>query len=541
MQTGVNLNQGSTRPALAATAADLILNLWAGIRLALFLPVHTWHFRASLTQALLLAGVSFLLNVVYDAAAVWPPREFSPAGLGYQAALYLLFFLSIAVICAARGAQNQILALATLILSISPTTFLFYTGLILAVEKWVPAPSTELYRTIMLAHLSWHLAIVMRAIGKTLHPATLRAAAAMLIVYAVVNIGPWFALPPSPLWISAPAGEMPATDAAVRTDVETLFFGQPDLLNGEIAALLPQRPGVIDLYFVGLAGHGEEDVFMNEVQFVRRLFDERFDAQGRSLVLINNRSTFSILPLANTHNLAAALSAVARRLDPAEDLLVLFMTSHGEEGKGLVLDLGDFALAGLTPRLLRASLGELADTWRVVIISACFSGGFIEELRDPRALVITSARADRSSFGCGHDGEFTYFGQEFFGRSLREEDSFVAAFDGARERILAREAAEERTPSDPQIHLGSEIAAHLARFVEQLQARRPPEPPRDSHGYAGVKHPARVKYRGVEAVSVDTDQALKCQIEDQCVVPPDLSQKHGRGFVDISPLHHLPE
>lgn len=541
MQAGVNPNWDSIHAALAKTTFNLILNLWAGIRLALFLPVHAWHFRATLMQVILLVCVSLVLNAAYDAAAVWPQQKFNPAGLSYQATLYLLFFLSIAAICAARGAQNQILALATLILSVSPTTFMFYTGLILVIEKAVPAPSTQLYWAITLAYLSWHLAIVMRAIGKTLRPGTLRAAAAMLIAYAGLNIGPWFALPPSPLWIGNPAAEMAAPAVVARTDVETLFFGQPDLLNGEIAALLPQRPGAIDLYFVGVAGHGEEDVFMNEVQFARRLFDERFDARGRSLVLVNNRSTFGFLPLANTHNLAAALAGVARRIDPAEDLLVLFATSHGEEGKGLVLDLGDFALAGLTPRLLRASLSELGDVWRVIIISACFSGGFIEELRDPRALIITSARADRSSFGCGHNGEFTYFGEEFLGRSLREEDSFIAAFDGARERIIARETAEKRTPSEPQIHVGSEIAPHLGRFVDQLQIRRPPERPPDSHGYARIKYPAGVKHRRVEAAPVDADQTLQCQIKYQCVVPPDPGQQLGLGFADVGPVHHLPK
>src|SRR3546814_8238085 len=49
--------------------------------------------------------------------------------------------------------------------------------------------------------------------------------------------------------------------------------------------------------------------------------------------------------------------------------------------------------------------------WKVVVVNACYSGGFVPPLRGPGTLVLTAARSDRSSFGCGSDSDITYFGK----------------------------------------------------------------------------------------------------------------------------------
>ncbi|MES9941916.1 MAG: hypothetical protein ABW104_03885 [Candidatus Thiodiazotropha sp. 6PLUC2] len=40
---------------------------------------------------------------------------------------------------------------------------------------------------------------------------------------------------------------------------------------------MPQRPGNPDLYLMVVGGYGLEKVFLNEVEYVRDLFDRRFD------------------------------------------------------------------------------------------------------------------------------------------------------------------------------------------------------------------------------------------------------------------------
>jgi hypothetical protein len=51
-----------------------------------------------------------------------------------------------------------------------------------------------------------------------------------------------------------------------------------------------------DLYFVGFAGDAREDVFRKDVQAARRVMDERWGTEGRSVTLINNPRTLLEFP-----------------------------------------------------------------------------------------------------------------------------------------------------------------------------------------------------------------------------------------------------
>jgi hypothetical protein len=112
---------------------------------------------------------------------------------------------------------------------------------------------------------------------------------------------------------------------------------------------LPERAGQTDLYFLGLAGYADEDVFMNEVMLVKELFDEQFDTRERSLLLINNDETVEDLPLANAHNFELAVMALAETMNPAEDILFLILTSHGSEEHKLSIDYYPLDMNDISP------------------------------------------------------------------------------------------------------------------------------------------------------------------------------------------------
>jgi hypothetical protein len=101
--------------------------------------------------------------------------------------------------------------------------------------------------------------------------------------------------------------------------------------------------------------------------------------------------------------------------------------------------------------------------YRIVIISACYSGVFVPALAGPHTLVITAAAADRPSFGCEDGATWTYFGEAFFNRALRTAPDFESAFRRARAVVTAREKREGYEPSNPQMAGGSEVLALLAR------------------------------------------------------------------------------
>ena len=90
---------------------------------------------------------------------------------------------------------------------------------------------------------------------------------------------------------------------------------------------------------VAFAGDAGEDVFRNEVEYARSLFEQRFDARGHVVVLENNAATATTQPLASWTNLHRALDAIAKKIDPAQDIVLLYLTTHGSQGHELLVDL----------------------------------------------------------------------------------------------------------------------------------------------------------------------------------------------------------
>ena len=256
---------------------------------------------------------------------------------------------------------------------------------------------------------------------------------------------------------------------------ELLLFRQPMILARNLARVMDGRPGVPDLYLLVFGGDGSQDVFMKEAEYVTRLFRDSYGVAGRSLLLVNNRKTLSDLPLASATNLRAAIKGMARHMDPEEDLLFIYLTSHGSRDPSLTVRLENVPLVDITPGMLKRFLAEAGVRWKVIVISACYSGAFIKAFSDDvGAMVITSARADHTSFGCSDDANMTYFGRAFFEQALPQSQSFRAAFARANELVTRWEQKEGFIPSRPQLHSGADIEARLAAWRRTLEQGHTP-------------------------------------------------------------------
>ncbi len=283
--------------------------------------------------------------------------------------------------------------------------------------------------------------------------------------WSLISVIPLAAqLPSVPLW-QARGDE--AADPPHRASIEreAAFHAQAGLLDRDLQKLLPQRPGVVDLYFAGFASFAAEDVFRKEIDVIGPLMRERFDAAGRSVLLVNNASTVMTLPLATATNLARTLRGIGERIDREEDVLVMYLTSHGSAKHELAVDFWPLRLDTITPASLKRMLDDAGIKWRVLIVSACYSGGYVEPLKNDNTLVMTASDATNTSFGCGSESDFTYFGRALFDEELRRTHSFAEAFGRARVSIGEREKQMGHQFSNPQIAIGSAIAEKL-KIVE---------------------------------------------------------------------------
>lgn len=282
-------------------------------------------------------------------------------------------------------------------------------------------------------------------------------------------------------------------------NVEAALYGQGALLDQALAAVLARDPGRINLYLLAVAGDGQQEVFHRETEFVRQQFDARFGTRGRSLLLVNSRNTVATVPMATLTSLQRGIDRMAAQMDREKDILFLYLTSHGSRDKEFVLDQDDMELADLRAADLGRMLRDSGIRWRVLVISSCYSGGFIDDLKDDHTLVITAARHDRTSFGCSDENDFTYFGRAFFKEALPGSRSFQDAFrqadklvsqwesegargeagDGGTESATRSKGKAKDQPghSLPQMVSAPAIDAYLKVWWKQMLAARTASPP----------------------------------------------------------------
>ena len=243
---------------------------------------------------------------------------------------------------------------------------------------------------------------------------------------------------------------------------EQALYAQPRMIRDAVAQLSPRVAGKPNLYLLAFAGDGGEDVFRNEAEYAAQLFGKRFGAATHSLVLENNPASLATHPLASWSNLEAALNGLDKVMRPDQDILLLYITSHGSEDHTLLVDMDPLPLDQIGAPDLAGILAKHPFKWKVIVVNACYSGGFVPPLRGPGTLVLTAARADRSSFGCGSDSDITYFGKAWLVNALNRTPDFIDAFKHASGEISQWEQHGKLTASDPQIDIGSGIANQLA-------------------------------------------------------------------------------
>ncbi|MBS0438114.1 MAG: caspase family protein [Proteobacteria bacterium] len=254
---------------------------------------------------------------------------------------------------------------------------------------------------------------------------------------------------------------------------EQVVYAQPRMLRDAIARLVPRIVGKPNLYFIGFAGDAEEDVFLNEAEYANTLLGKRFGAAGHELLLVNNPATLSRYPLASLTNLETAIDAVAEKMDRDNDILFLLLTSHGTEDHLLYVNMDPLPLDQIAPEDLADIFAKAKIRYKAIVISACYSGGFIDALKDDSTMIVTAARADRSSFGCGSDSDITDFGRAFFVDGLNHNDTFIGAFAEASKLVNQWETRDHEDHSQPQLVTTPRIEAQLKLWRAGIQLGPP--------------------------------------------------------------------
>jgi hypothetical protein len=294
----------------------------------------------------------------------------------------------------------------------------------------------------------------------------IRARAAILAI-ALILLAPWMLATlnlDTRLWVADDTQEDQDSDDA--TEAEALLYDQPSRIAAAVERVAPNTGKKPAVFFVGFAGDGDESIFKREAVFAQTVFADHFGSADRSMELINDVDDRDSYPLATVSGLTDALKLLAERMNPDEDVLVLTVTSHGSR-EGIAVSNGSLPLLQLGPTELRQALDEAGIKWRVLIVSACYSGVFLEPLETDSTLIATASDSEHSSFGCADDRDLTYFGEALLKDSIPTTPTLEEAFKKAADLIQHRETAEHLEHSNPQLYVGSAIRQKLAPLEKE--------------------------------------------------------------------------
>ena len=219
------------------------------------------------------------------------------------------------------------------------------------------------------------------------------------------------------------------------------------------AALLPAAaaPAATAPYkAVLIAGDGSLPVFDNAMDGVAA--DLRRAGAAADIMRLSGSGAGRAPPA----TLVNVVEAIAAMHPAAGQGCLVFATSHGVHGGGLYLSAEEEVLTPtVLDRALRAGCGN-APT--VVVVSSCFSGAFAQPpMTRPNRVILTAARVDRTSFGCGAGETYTVYDRCLLGR-LPKGGTWPMAYNAIRGCVSAEERREDVTPSLPQAWFGGAVA-----------------------------------------------------------------------------------
>ena len=432
-------------------------NLASGLRLALFMRVDPQAFHVSAAQLVLLVLVSAAIDIAGDWLRAAADAHFSLAGL--QAELFALGLLALtsALLAAARRERALYLALPVVVLASFPIVQVVH--LVPGLPHATALVSDLAQQVFALALFAWMFIVAARAVHVATKPGGRHRRLFAMLGGAVVIAPIWFAPlagPLEPWWREYDA----AAAGAMNPASEPVLAAQDFLMDRALDDLEDGRSGTTDLYFVGFAPDGRHPGFVSDVEAAQRAMNARWNSAGRSLVLVNSPLTVAERPFATITNLRSALLEIGDLIDADEDIVMVYLTGGPGAGTTLAAVNPPLELVNLSPAGLRQLLDAAGIRFRIVVVSTCRAGAWVDELSDDETAVIASSAAGVQGDDC-HGGLVpTRFGDAFFAAMGRTND-LAGAFEAARKRLAALGAPV------PTMTLGPVLAEHLKALQER--------------------------------------------------------------------------
>jgi hypothetical protein len=164
--------------------------------------------------------------------------------------------------------------------------------------------------------------------------------------------------------------------------------------------------------------------------------------------------------LSSLANVREQLADTAQRANAG---CLIYFTSHGLPGGLIMMTEPDEQVTPL--QLNRLVQAACPNRPVILVLSACFSGGFINGLAGNDRMILTAARPDRTSFGCGDNDKYPFFDACVLERAPVSHD-FIDLGSKVQTCVAAKEKEiGAKPPSEPQMWIGPALKPLLPLYV----------------------------------------------------------------------------
>ncbi len=465
----------------SAMESDARASAWtawfrAGLRASVLRPIRAPD-GPSMNQMVVIVGFCLLLGIAVTRVQIAGPASFSFRNWLYGWATTGLMFAGAWLVQNERGSKPThaspvaawylLACIASIPINLLTTAYSYaYSNGLLADKKNLVWAQWLIFSVVVIwyAGATWRIGAAINSSKRVTALLTGWTVVVMLMGASVLNAIPW-----KLEYIDDGDGD--DDDAPSLTLSQEVFETQQALLTKALSTIETRKSGGPQIYAVIFAPYSQ-DVFLRESKMVQELLEERFGAKEHTIRLVNHPSTTKTVPWATNLNLERTLASIAAAMDKDKDVLVIYLTSHGGSDFKLSAFHYPLEVEDLTGERLGLLLEEAGIKNRVIAVSACYSGGWVDPLKGDSTLIMTAADKDHTSFGCGSKSELTYFGRALFDEQLRKTYSFEEAFKAAVPVIESREkeAGKDDGFSNPQISVGAGIKKILDKWASDQAA-----------------------------------------------------------------------
>ncbi|WP_162042475.1 C13 family peptidase [Undibacterium sp. YM2] len=212
------------------------------------------------------------------------------------------------------------------------------------------------------------------------------------------------------------------------------------------------------VWYAGFGLHSGSKAFWGDVQLAKQRLEE-INPELISYSFNNDPHQDKLdAPFAHLGSLDQTARDIASQAREG-DVVTILLTSHGYTDL-VAVEIGNKPTAPIWTRYLKTALAPLEKFPTVLIISSCYSGSLISQLKAPNRIIVTASAQDKVSYGCQPLANNTFFVDALFGSKLDSGQNLMQVFEHTKELVTEREKAAKFDPSSPQIFVGEKMQAY---------------------------------------------------------------------------------